>query len=420
MRHLLRSLIAFVYAATSAFSQQSSSGTVNASNALRQVFMPPSTVEDKCEKSEILNDEFKTKCKIPSTNQCDTNVLEQMYRGWQQDKRCQGFDYYERITKNLLKQSGWVYNITTNWTDYFENRANSILSSNKNNFICTFAAKKWKQVNERVFFHNVWQKNAIQCTNFLAVARRGFMCAVCDNTTQEYLSFSTEADPRDVTASPNQNRNETVILLSNQMCQSFITSCLNYISNKLYILDKLNIEFTLALCDKDGKYLAQNEKSYYKKVLPSSVIFDEEDIDNCNKYLTRDRTIDNEETKKNELACTALCDRYFTLGVMIYDDIRNLDNFQYMHEILKEIVMENFHPNLFNTKSATTTTVALDFFNLMFKFKSRSTDHGGLDLEKYARDNSYKEIDAKQFIKSAGWLSSRMLLLLIVTSLLCL
>jgi hypothetical protein len=225
--------------------------------------------------------------------------------------------------------------------------------------------------------------------------------------------MSSDVDPRDGTASTSTpTKQEPLILLSNQMCQSFISSCLNYISNKLYILDKLNIEFTLALCDKDGQYRAQNEKSYYKKVLPSAVIFDEEDIDNCNKYLNRDRTINNSETVKNEKACTALCERYFTLGIMIYDDIRNFDNFQYMHEILKEIVMENFHPNLFNTRTAVTTTVALDFFNVIFKFKPLSTDQGGLDLEKYARDNSYKELDAKEYIKRAGLLVTRVLLLL--------
>ncbi len=416
MRYLLRSLIALVYAALPALSQNTTQP--KEVGLMRGAFLPPSVVDDKCD-STVLAEEYNTKCRIPNPNGCTDDELKQMFRGWQQDKRCTGFDYYDRITKNLLKQSGWVFNITSNWTVYFENRANSILSSNKNNFICTFAAKKWKQVNEKVFFHDTWQKNAIQCTNFLATARRGFMCAVCDKNAQEFFNMTDEVDSRDATASTTQT-SQPVVTLSNQMCQSFIASCLNYISNKLYIQDKLNIEFTLALCDKDGQYRAQNDKAYYKKVLPTSVIFDEEDIDNCNKYLSRDRTVYNEETKKNELACTAICERYFTLGVMIYDDIRNFDNFQYMHEILKEIVMENFHPNLFNTKSATTTTVALDFFNVFFKFKNLSRDQGGLDLEKYARDNSYKEIDAKQFIKQAGQLATRLLLLLSIISFLCL
>lgn len=63
-------------------------------------------------------------------------MLAKIYSQWEQNKNCKGYDYYERLANNLNKNSGWVYNITKNWTKFFDNKANAIISAPKSTFLC--------------------------------------------------------------------------------------------------------------------------------------------------------------------------------------------------------------------------------------------------------------------------------------------
>ena len=357
------------------------------------------------------------KCKlVTDENQdCDDKNLKLMYASWEQNNYCRGMDYYDKMGSSLLKMSGCVFNITTNWTSFFDTRANSIIASPKGVFICQFAAKRWLQVRENTFFERVWKGNAVKCSNFIGNQRRGLMCAMCDKNQQSHFSFKNLTDSR----TEKTFTNATVINFNFQTTQGFIENCLDYIENKQYILEKLNVEFTLGLCDKDGQYLAQgSDKSSYKKILPSTVIYDDDDIANCRLYLSRDLTMDAQQASKLEQSCTSLAERYFRPGALIFDDLMNYDFFVYMHDILKEIVSDNFHPNLFIQRDTSTSSlISLDFNpEVVFKFANSSVVDG-LDIGKYTRESYYKEFDASKYVKRSlcATFSSLLLLLSIIS-----
>lgn len=344
-------------------------------------------------------------CKIvrDSNQFCVANpTLMLIYASWQQNEKCRsGFDYYERSMQNLQKQSALIYNITQNWTVFFDNRANNILNSQRSAFVCSFAAKRWKQINEQKFFDQVWRSSAIKCSNYLVNARRAMMCAMCNKDDQPNFSTGNYKDPRQ---DNTLKVNATQILLNFQTCQDFLGACQPYIEQKQYVNDRLNVEFTLGLCDKDGTYLASSNKASYKRVLPTMVVYEDEEISNCNTFFNKGLALSGGELEKAENSCKGICERYFSLSPIIWDDLNNLDALQNMHDILKEIVMENFHPNLFVSRSPTKSNVILDMHEVIFKFgKAKTTE--GLDLERHVKDNEYSQMDVSLYIKNSWWFS---------------
>lgn len=330
----------------------------------------------------------------------DDSTLNQIYASWQQNEKCRsGFDYYERVTQNLLKQSALMYNITQNWTVFFDNRANNVLSSPKSAFVCSFAAKRWKQINQKKYFDNVWRPSAMKCSAFLVNMRRAMMCAMCNKDDQKHFSVSNYSDPRQDNM---MKTNATRVNLNFQTCQDFLTACQPYIEQKQYVIDRLNVQFTLGLCDKEGTYLASSAKANYKRVLPSMTIYEDEEISTCNKFFNKGLLLTTEEQEKAETSCKGLCERYFSLSLMIWDDLNSLEYLQNMHDIMKEIVMENFHANLFVSRTATKSSVILDLHDVIFGFSKAKTNEG-LDLERHVKDNEYKDLDVSMYIKG-GWL----------------
>lgn len=347
------------------------------------------SVNDGCSKIT----DAKVKCKGIRLDHeyCDGNRLLdslflKMYTTWEQNEQCKNIDYYDRAGKNLKKLSGWVYNITSNWTTYFDSKSNLIIKQGKGTFICQFAAKRYMQIRDTNFFHGSWKPSAVKCSNFIADVRRGMMCSLCDLDEQKNFFNATN------TSRPRINMNF-------RMCNDFAEACLDYIRNKQLFLDKLNVVFTLGLCDKEGQYLAQNTKTYYKKVLPSEVVYDEENVEWCQGHIKKDLSVSDEIKVRNEKSCHHLCEKYFGQSTMIADDLNTFDNLHYMHDILEEIVNDNFHPNLFIARTGPVSTIMLDFKEINYTFNP-SSEAGGLNLERHMRDNNYKEFNAANYLKN--------------------
>lgn len=344
-------------------------------------------------------------CKNPGQPLIDTTFMK-MHAIWEQQDNCRtSMDYFRRAMINLRKQSGWVYNITTNWTAYFDSQSKLIIGSAKSAFICQFAAKRYLQIRDLNFFHGVWQPAAIKCSNFLGEARRALMCSVCSTNDTRYF----------------KNGSNHEIYLNWQSCHNFMEACVDYIKSKQEFITKLNVIFTLALCDKEGIYRAQGQnKMYYKQVLPSEVNFDDENIEFCKGHVKKDPSISAEQSQLNENACFDMCHRYFGQGLMIEDDLKNFDNLQFMHDILKEIVGDNFHERLFHTRSGPSSLISLDFGYVTYKFyPSNSTE--GINLERHAKDNGFKAFDSSLCIKTAnvqGFCSVLFLLMLVALTVL--
>ena len=350
-----------------------------------------------------------TEIKPNGTSRDPPGIFDKMYATWEQNEKCKNYDYFGRAASNHLKNAGWVFNITTNWTSYFNSKARTILENGKGTFICQFAAKRYWQLADPRFFHGKWQPSGIKCVNYLADARRAMMCASCDSDEKVNI--------RNPTTETTSTSKGTEVLFNYATCTDFMGACLDYIENKQKFIDKMNVAFTLALCDRDGLYLAQSSaKSNYKKVLPSNVIFDEEDVEFCRKSINKDLAINEEESQAREQSCLNLCHKHFSLSTMILDDIATLNHLKYMHDILKEIVMENMNVNLFNQMQADPSELALDFTltldksttkeeGFSYKFANSTNVSSGMNLEKYIKDNGFKVFDAALYVKSAGLLS---------------
>lgn len=234
--------------------------------------------------------------------------------------------------------------------------------------------------------------SAIQCSQYLADARRGIMCAVCDSREFDYF-YQMPA---------NQNKQNTFIKFSYSTCMNFLSSCLKAIESKRKLIDFINVEFTLGLCEKDGKYIAEGEKTHYKKLLPSSVMFDDENFQKCKQHLDKDNEDNKSNSDENEKACLLLCRRYFSLTGLFFDDFDNLDYFKYMHDILKEIVNENLYHNLFNIRPYNIESIILDAHDVIYDFESSNSSSSiGVDIDRHVKDNGYKAIKVEDYIKGS-------------------
>lgn len=398
-------------------------------NVFENTIIPP---KDVCPSSL----RFSTFCKFhkDSNSFCQKSTGEKrylyqhIYATWEQVDNCGNFDYYKRAGQNHLKNSGWIYNITTNWTTFFDNRARSIKENGKGTFICQFAAKRYDQLRDPNFFHGIWQPSAIKCVNYLANARRSMMCAACSPDEEKAIEFIEAPTSIANSTGVKNESSSTTVNLKFTTCTDFMANCIDYIENKQKFIDKMNVAFTLALCDRDGLYQAQGTKSYYKKVLPSNVVFDEEDIELCRKTVKKDLTMNEAQTKASEDSCLGLCSKHFSLSTMILDDIQNLNNLKYMHDILKEIVSDNWNVNLFNAMMMEPAEVNLDFTlstpndplkDQLFNFKfGKSTDNNSptVNLEKYVKDNGFKVFEAANFVKSSLLLKVTWLMGLILSA----
>jgi len=366
------------------------------SNPMAKIFANPSIAYTGC---KDLPDMF-TKCKKVQKKDsvCSLeNVVPTVYSTWEQNNNCKGIDYYSRAADALRKQSSYVWNVTNNWTTFFDNRAQSIQSAPNPMFVCSFGAKKWYQVKDLSFFRSTWQPNAIKCSNYVADARRAMMCSMCDPNDQSFYSSGSTVDPRDGTAKVNA----TTVNLSFQTCSSFMEACVGYLESKQKMIDMLNVEFTLGLCDKDGMYLAVNTNEY-KKILPSDVIYDEEYLTNCKGYLNKDLTATPEQLGPLAASCVNLCERYYSwTAAMVYDDFLNLKYLKYMHDILKEIVDGKFLDSMFTGIISPDIPMVLDFSDVYFKFSAFNSSDG-LNINKHIKDNDFKLFDSSQFIKGAS------------------
>ena len=324
-----------------------------------------------------------SKCKLAKGDNlaCKIDTTFKISATWETDELCMLPSHYEKIGRDYLKLSSMVFNITSNWTKFYDNKINGILNSNKKSFICDFVARKYKQDFDQNFFFNSWLPSAKKCMSFLTNARRSVMCAVCTKSALDAFKPNNELE------------------VNHQSCLQFNDACLDYFDAKLVFIDFLNIIFTLELCDYNGQYTSQDDN---KKVLPSNLIFESENLMNCRALVfKKERNLKPEVKLKYEESCIRLCRDYFSLTGMIEDDFKNFDSLFNIHEVLKDLVLESVSKNTFNTKINDLEPIPLDLYFIKFNFTS-SLDPKGLDIAMHLKDNNYRIFEIDKFLKSAS------------------
>lgn len=198
---------------------------------------------------------------------------------------------------------------------------------------------------------------------------------------------------------------EPIVYLSEDTGDYFLNQCLDYIELKHHVVQRLNLEFAISLCDNNGKFIAKDTKKNWKKVLPSLTNADLEYIKLCRLHLVHSKTLDtSEKTKDASLACKRLAERYFTVNMQLSDDMNNFNNFKYMHRILKENLAGGLTENSFYSNSVQSAPHQMGFSKVVFKFKN-TYDGKTSPLEKLLSEkkavklfrNYYPEANMKAF-----------------------
>ena len=333
------------------------------------------------------------KCKYGTGKSiCNESMSFQVSSSWENDENCKGnLNYYDEIAERLRKFSSIVYNITTNWTRYYDNKVSGILDSKKRMLVCEFTARKYLQNKDLTFFKKKWLPTATRCVNHLIGARRAIMCAMCSEDDVKYIL--RRPDPisdKYLRKDPNE------VLLSQKSCHNFMDDCLGYMNAKIEFIEIFNTVFTLNLCDYSGIYTQEDEN---KKILPTELTNDKEDMIKCKKLLeTKERSLSQGEKASLEASCKYLCEKYFSLTSLLYEDFSNFDYTSYAQGILKDLALESVGKNTFNLKRMEQEYYFMDFFDISFTV-SKEKVGGGIDIENHLKDNNYRVLDASKYLK---------------------
>lgn len=168
------------------------------------------------------------------------------------------------------------------------------------------------------------------------------------------------------------------------MGEYFLTQCLDYIELRNHVVRRLNLELLLKLCDKEGNFIAKDKQMHWKKVLPTMTNADMEWIALCKSYITtsnQQRT--PEELKKMSQACQRIMQRYFSLNMMIKDDMNELHNLVYMHNILDQLIRGNVNDFMFFPNTEQRDFHQMSFDKLLVKFANEHEDLNTESLKQF-------------------------------------
>jgi hypothetical protein len=269
-----------------------------------------------------------------------------------------------------------VYNITSKWAPLFDKRAQNILTLNTSSMICQLGSYKWLTLNKlhktETFYQEEYLTNAKKCTSYLSKVRSSFLCMLCDTKVSNETVFYDVKPSQKVGGADIRY---PITYLSQDTGDYFLSQCIDYIYLKNILVQRTNIEFVLSLCDKEGNFIAKEGKKDWKKVLPTLTNSDLEYIKICKMHLLNSKELINEaDIKAASLACQRLAERYFTVNMMIRDDINEFHNFKYMHNILKDIFHGNLNEAIFFISNEVQDSHIMSFSNVVFKFKNKYDD----------------------------------------------
>lgn len=371
---------------------------------------------------EYFNQETKTKhkkleiCKAlrnSENNLCDEKTWQNIQQSWEIGKGSISF-YLQKISETIGNHSKWTHEISYKWAKIFDERTEKILSSSSSSFICQLAADKWKRFKRETpsntFFGQDWLPKARKCTSFLEMARRSSLCMICDKKNYDSGSINYQIavmDPR-----KGYRVNEFQIALSDKDCSLFVKNCIDYINIKEIIVKKFNLELTLSMCDYNGKFIAWGKKEEWHKILPSQTMVDKKDREKCSEFNINFHNFLNSGEHKDyagEKACKKICMNYFSLNMMIYDDISQFDNFKYTERILSEVVKGNYTQNLFIDKEPKTKSFSFESMeNVIFYFRNNDEPEFGdidkapqIELLDYLSDSGLRAFPVAKFVKKS-------------------
>jgi hypothetical protein len=182
-----------------------------------------------------------------------------------------------------------------------------------------------------------------------------------------------------------------VVYLDQGTGDYFLNQCLDYIELKNHVVQRTNLEFVISLCDNKGKFIAKDAKKDWKKVLPSLTNADLEHIKRCRHHLISSKELKDEESKKKAaLSCQRLSERYFTVNMLMRDDMNEFHNFKYMHRILKEMLDGNLNDNMFFSNTEHQESHTMSFSKVVFKFQNKYDD---------LKSDTIKKFDGKESVK---------------------
>lgn len=211
------------------------------------------------------------------------------------------------------------------------------------------------------------------------------------------------------------------------MGEYFLVQCLDFIELRNHVVRRINLELLLSLCDKEGNFIARDKKQDWKKVLPSLTTSDMEYIADCKKFITstnQERT--PEELKTSSLACQRLMQRYFTFNMMIRDDMNELHNLNYMHNILDQLIKGNVNDYMFFPNTEQRDFHPMSFDKVFVKFANQHEDlnsealkqfKGKKPLDIFRAYFPIADMDAfpvENYVKEAWIIASRLAVSLVV------
>jgi hypothetical protein len=125
----------------------------------------------------------------------------------------------------------------------------------------------------KAFYEKYWLHAARKCSEHMDRVRRGFTCVIADKRSyNNHMEDQKSHNFRRVIETDEESgeRKEVFIFrFNNKTCLNFVNECLEYIELKAKLVERMNIQYVLSLCDEDGKYLATKDLSDWKRALPN-------------------------------------------------------------------------------------------------------------------------------------------------------
>ena len=353
----------------------------------------------------------------PDSSRCSRDKWQSISLNWELLKFKTGPSFNLHAAYMLGNQSEIVYKLTYEWVSTFDAKSNLILSLNQSSLICELAAYKWldqsKDLKSSSFFYSRYLPAAKSCTSFLGQIRGAFMCMLCDKSVNNQTCFESKEFGKYISSGN--------LFLREKSCTYFISECLDYIEYKDKIYQLLNLQYSLSLCDKTGKYVAYGPRTSWKKVMPTMTSLDSENLETCKKGVQSviPSIEDSSLIEQNKKACSYMCNNYFSLDLMVKNDVAQYDNFVYMYHVLSKILNGTVTEHSFARSPILLRNHPLMFFNKL-KFFFNYSGFLGQDkqtkqmfenripislFEKYASFSSMNDFPTSKFVKS-GFLAS--------------
>lgn len=315
-----------------------------------------------------------------------------------------------------------IKDIASEWVEQYTQKVESIMKvKDRSNLVCQLASYRWMKLNQQdpdnQFLVGRWLPNAQKCSRHLWKVRSSFMSYLCDKSQQDDDVIASVYSSSDFGDSV---KNTKIFVMNKQECYVFLDNCFDYIKDKRFAMQRANLEVVLENCDDQGIFNEENEDSTQEMYIDSNVITMGEEIDKCGKHLyyLQEISKSEEDFRREELySCVDICNHFFSMAVMLKDDIDHFNKLKAMHQSIKKSRQVEGALPISDTISNSFWEILkkLDFNNgFKFRFKTDIEDKDvyymhkvpGINLVRaYERDLTFGEMDVQKYITGSELMS---------------